>query len=290
MKKQKMNTNRMVMLSMFVAVGVVISPILRVEGMCPTAHLVNIVCAVFLGPWYSLLCATMIGVIRMLFMGIPPLALTGAVFGAFLSGVFYRASHGKIFCAVFGEIFGTGIIGSLVSYPVMAFLMGRDGLNAFFYTPMFLGATCMGGAVAWLLLTAQQKWSACKNSMESWSEMYMTKEMLRKIAAKIAVLGEQIRQHRPLVHCITNPIAIHDSANIVLAAGGRPIMAEHPQEVEEIVRTAQVLVLNLGNITDVRMSSMKKAFQEALKNRVPTVLDLVGTSAAVFDCIMPKNY
>ena len=47
MKKQKMNTNRMVMLSMFVAVGVVISPILRVEGMCPTAHLVNIVCAVF---------------------------------------------------------------------------------------------------------------------------------------------------------------------------------------------------------------------------------------------------
>jgi hydroxyethylthiazole kinase len=104
----------------------------------------------------------------------------------------------------------------------------------------------------------------------------MTKEMLRKTAAKIAVLGEQIRQHRPLVHCITNPIAIHASANIVLAAGGRPIMAEHPQEVEEIVRTAQVLVLNLGNITDVRMSSMKKAFQEALKNRVPTVLDLVG--------------
>ena len=46
-EKQKMNTNRMVMLSMFVAVGVVISPILRVEGMCPTAHLVNIVCAVF---------------------------------------------------------------------------------------------------------------------------------------------------------------------------------------------------------------------------------------------------
>lgn len=152
MKKQKMNTNRMVMLSMFVAVGVVISPILRVEGMCPTAHLVNIVCAVFLGPWYSLLCATMIGGIRMLFMGIPPLALTGAVFGAFLSGVFYRASHGKLFCAVLGEIFGTGIIGSIVSYPVMAFLMGRDGLTAFFYTPMFLGATCIGGAAAWLLL------------------------------------------------------------------------------------------------------------------------------------------
>ena len=73
------------MLAMMVAIGVVISPILRIEGMCPTAHLVNIVCSVLMGPWYSLLCATMIGVIRMMFMGIPPLALTGAVFGAFLS-------------------------------------------------------------------------------------------------------------------------------------------------------------------------------------------------------------
>ena len=144
----------MVFLAMMVAIGVVISPILRIEGMCPTAHLINITCSVFMGPWYSLLCACMIGVIRMMFMGIPPLALTGAVFGAFLSGVFYRASKGKIICAVFGEIFGTGIIGSLVSYPVMAFIMGRDGLNAFYYTPMFISATIMGGIAAYVFLKA----------------------------------------------------------------------------------------------------------------------------------------
>lgn len=74
-----MKTFRMVFLAMMVAIGVVISPILRIEGMCPTAHLINITCSVFMGPWYSLLCACMIGVIRMMFMGIPPLALTGAV-------------------------------------------------------------------------------------------------------------------------------------------------------------------------------------------------------------------
>ena len=39
-----------VFLSIMVAIGVVISPILRIEGMCPTAHLINIVCSVFLGP------------------------------------------------------------------------------------------------------------------------------------------------------------------------------------------------------------------------------------------------
>ena len=52
MEEQRKKTLRMVMLSMMVAIGVVISPILRIEGMCPTAHLVNIVCSVLLGPWY----------------------------------------------------------------------------------------------------------------------------------------------------------------------------------------------------------------------------------------------
>ena len=116
---------KMTFLAMMVAIGVVISPILRVEGMCPMAHLINIVCAVMMGPWYSLLCATLIGIIRMMFMGIPPLALTGAVFGAFLSGVLYRLSGGRMIFAVVGEVIGTGIIGAMVSYPLMTFIGGR---------------------------------------------------------------------------------------------------------------------------------------------------------------------
>ena len=51
MNTDRSKTLRMVMLAMMVAIGVVISPILRIEGMCPTAHLINIVCSVLLGPW-----------------------------------------------------------------------------------------------------------------------------------------------------------------------------------------------------------------------------------------------
>jgi len=146
------NLLKMITLSMLIALGVVISPILRVEGMCPMAHFINIVCSVFLGPWYSLLCATLIGIIRMITMGIPPLALTGAIFGAFLSGVCYRLSKGRILFAVVGEIIGTGIIGAMMSYPVMTFFWGKEGLSWLFYVPSFICGTLIGGSIAYVFL------------------------------------------------------------------------------------------------------------------------------------------
>lgn len=143
---------KLVVLAMLIALGVVISPILRVEGMCPMAHLINIICSVLMGPWYSLLCAVLIGIIRMATMGIPPIALTGAVFGAFLSGVFYRLSKGKIICAVLGEILGTGVIGAVASYPVMTIFWGKEGLTWLFYVPSFVCGTLIGGSIAYVFL------------------------------------------------------------------------------------------------------------------------------------------
>lgn len=157
MLAKKSNLLKMIVLAMLVATGVVISPILRIEGMCPMAHLINIVCSVLLGPWYSLLCAALIGIIRMTLMSIPPLALTGAVFGAFLSGLLYRLSKGKLIFAVLGEVTGTGIIGAIASYPVMTYIMGRSGLTWFFYVPSFICGTLIGGAVAFIFLKALQK-------------------------------------------------------------------------------------------------------------------------------------
>lgn len=150
--KKATNLLKLTVLAMLIALGVIISPILRVEGMCPMAHFINIVCSVLLGPWASLLCATSIGVIRMVTMGIPPLALTGAIFGAFLSGVLYRASKGKLLFAVIGEIIGTGIIGAIVSYPVMTYLWGKEGLSWLFYVPSFICGTLIGGSIAYVFL------------------------------------------------------------------------------------------------------------------------------------------
>ena len=89
-----------------------------------------------------------------------------------------------------------------------------------------------------------------------------------------------IQQEAPLIHCITNPISINDCANILLAIGARPIMAEHPDEGAEITAIAKGLALNLGNITDARMASMKISAGTAKDKGIPFVLDLVGLSCS----------
>lgn len=155
--KNKQKILILVTLSMFVSIGVVISPILRFEGFAPTAHFVNVVCSVLLGPWYSLLNAVLTAFIRMTLLSIPPLAITGQVFGAFLSGFLYRKTNGSILACVIGEIIGTGIIGSIASYPVMTLLWGKGDITWYFYMPSFLIATLIGGSVAYIFLKTLQR-------------------------------------------------------------------------------------------------------------------------------------
>jgi len=66
------------------------------------------------------------------------------------------------------------------------------------------------------------------------------------LSADLLNLKHKIRLDGPLIHCLTNPISINDCANIVLAAGARPIMAEHPAEVAQITAAlSRMPALNL---------------------------------------------
>ena len=188
--KHKSGLFKLAVMSFMIALGVVISPILRFEGMCPMAHFINITCSVLMGPWYSLVCAVTIGIIRMIFMGIPPLALTGAVFGAFLSGVFYRMSKGRLMMAVLGEIIGTGIIGAVVSYPVMTIFWGKTGLTWMFYVPSFICGTLIGGSIAFVFLKKMASMGLLKKfQIMLDSRAYDDRSGLLGNAAAIAAFG-----------------------------------------------------------------------------------------------------
>lgn len=93
-------------------------------------------------------------------------------------------------------------------------------------------------------------------------------------------MEKEASKNNRLIHCITNPISMNQCANAILALGARPIMAEHPDEVMEITRTASSLLLNLGNITDSRISSMRLALKEASATGIPVTLDAVGAACS----------
>lgn len=96
------------------------------------------------------------------------------------------------------------------------------------------------------------------------------------LARLFAEIRERSRREAPLVHCLTHGITQNDSANGILAVGGRPNMASHPDEVSEAVRGAAALTVNLGNITAERLVAIDRAGAAACRKGIPILLDAVG--------------
>ena len=89
-----------------------------------------------------------------------------------------------------------------------------------------------------------------------------------------------IRSEKPLVHCITNYVTANDCANILLACGASPIMADDPDEAAEITSQCSGLVLNLGTPNQRKLQAMKLAGREANRLSLPIILDPVGVGCS----------
>lgn len=88
-----------------------------------------------------------------------------------------------------------------------------------------------------------------------------------------------IREQKPLVYHITNAVTIGSCADITRACGGLPVMAQSPEEAEEMAAQAQALVLNIGTLTEVQVQAMLLAGKKANALGRPVILDPVGAGA-----------
>lgn len=93
---------------------------------------------------------------------------------------------------------------------------------------------------------------------------------------------KEIRRASPRVHCITNYVTAGDVANMVLAIGGSPIMAQGIREVEDVTSICSSLVLNMGTLEEERVEAMVLAGKKAGSLRHPVILDPVGVTASGF--------
>ncbi|WP_299373883.1 hydroxyethylthiazole kinase [uncultured Tateyamaria sp.] len=85
-----------------------------------------------------------------------------------------------------------------------------------------------------------------------------------------------LRGQNPLVHCITNYVAMNVAANVVLAAGASPAMVHAPEEIAEFTPICGALTINIGTLSAPWVTSMLAAARAANDTNVPWVLDPVA--------------
>ena len=91
---------------------------------------------------------------------------------------------------------------------------------------------------------------------------------------------ENVRKSCPLIHNITNYVTVNDCANILLACGASPIMADDKDEAADITAICGGLNINIGTLNSSTIVSMFIAGKRANELDHPVVLDPVGAGAS----------
>ena len=91
---------------------------------------------------------------------------------------------------------------------------------------------------------------------------------------------ENVRKNVPLVHNITNYVTVNDVANVLLAAGGSPIMSDEPEDVEDITTICGGLNINIGTLNKQTIEGMFRAGRKAAELGHTILLDPVGAGAS----------
>ena len=167
----KTNTKKLAIAGVFCAVAVVGSlfsfPVFG-SKCSPVQHMVNILCAVLLGPGYGVGVAFAASLIRnMLSLG-SLMAFPGSMFGALVCGLVYRRTK-NILGTLIGEVFGTAILGGVCAYPIAILFMGIGAADVAFYAyiiPFFI-STAAGAIISALLIYSLKKANVLHNMQES---------------------------------------------------------------------------------------------------------------------------
>lgn len=151
MNNSSVQLKRLVVTAMFIALGVLLAPLVSFPlggaRVFPLQHMINVLLVLLVGWRYSVAGAFCISSIRIA-MGVGTLlAYPGSMIGAFLSGLVYKKT-GSLLGAVLGEIIGTGVIGGLVSYPIAAFILNSKAVALYTLVVAFLPNTIIGAIVA----------------------------------------------------------------------------------------------------------------------------------------------
>lgn len=105
------------------------------------------------------------------------------------------------------------------------------------------------------------------------------RDATRNLRQRIPEVLRKVGSTTPLVHHVTNLVVTNTTANVTLAIGASPVMANALEEVQDMVAAANALVLNVGTLTTEQVEAMILAGKSANARSIPVVLDPVGVGA-----------
>ncbi|GAP00386.1 energy coupling factor transporter S component ThiW [Fructobacillus ficulneus] len=153
--KRSLDPKKLVVTALLAGLAYVLNSFVHFPAMAPFQHFVDVIAAVLLGPWYGFASALICGILRMM-SGRTIQAVTGAIFGPILGGLVYRKTH-NLYLVFAAEVFGTGVIGALSSYPFMKYLYGVDLPHWYYFVPFYTPAAIVGAGMGLALLLVLQK-------------------------------------------------------------------------------------------------------------------------------------
>lgn len=149
------NTRKIAYAVVLVSIGVALAPYtsfpVGIAKVNPTQHFVNVLAAVLLGPWWAVLSAMVVGILRNA-MGVGTLlAFPGGMIGAFLAGITFRMTR-NTWVAAAGEIVGTGAVAPVVSALFVAPILMGKAIPLLALLPSFVFSTVTGALLGVLAL------------------------------------------------------------------------------------------------------------------------------------------
>ncbi|WP_409295548.1 energy coupling factor transporter S component ThiW [Peribacillus sp. SCS-26] len=148
-------TSRLTLTAMMISIGTLTSHAFAIPigftRVFPVQHFLNVLSAVLLGPYYAVAGALCTSLVRNVMGTGSIFAFPGSMAGALLASLLFLKTK-KLYMAFLGEVFGTGIIGALLAYPIAVFTLGQKAA-LFGFIPAFIFSSMTGAVLGAAVLS-----------------------------------------------------------------------------------------------------------------------------------------
>jgi energy coupling factor transporter S component ThiW len=162
-------TYKLTVTAMMIAIGTIAGNVFYIPvgftKVFPVQHFLNVLSAVLLGPYYAVAQAFCISLIRNMMGTGSIFAFPGSMVGALLASILFLKTK-KLYFAFIGEVFGTGVLGAILCFPIATLILGKQA-TLFGFIPLFIFSSFAGALIGLVILGVFLKKAVIKKMIDA---------------------------------------------------------------------------------------------------------------------------